>query len=173
MVKSAHVKHVFAFLFLLLSLFITMSCNKNCAKKDGKLSIKRTDYYGSLKINGCYYYYTADGNVSLFFFYRSGTVVTHTVNDTTQISSVISVVGDDKYDWGAFIVSNDNIRIEGWELGRCGYPVYVNKGIIIDDSTIAIKETFGLKDNENYRQESVTLRFKRTVSKPDSTQPYL
>lgn len=171
-------KQSITYAVLMIIMFALFSCEKNCKEKDDNLTISKTSQNGTLRINGFYSYEDINAyspSYSIFVLYNNGVVLqSHTSNINDYEANIpITDYSQFKNGWGAFYIQNNSLRIEVWEPRVCGYPVYVYKGHILNDSTFWINEYYRASNNENYTQLDDTFRFKQTASKPDSIQPYL
>lgn len=162
---------------LLALVLIISSCEKRCRKKDGKFTIGKESYKGSLKTHGYYYYFDADDNgFDVFVLYTNGLVLGTHPSDLTIFEQGISKepYKNAKPGWGLFLVNNFNIQIDDWGNGNgCEYPAYTRLGEILNDSTFLLKEYYKAQTKDGYLKLNDTFRFKQTPTKPDSTQPYL
>lgn len=163
-------------LTLIISLSLT-SCRKNCREKDDKLTFEKSAYEGNLRTNGCYYHYHSEYYTpafSIVFLYKNGVVLTEYTEDIDDYERYATGSRHgQKYDWGVFKVENGRVRIETWSPGKCAYPVYVNTGIVLNDTTIVLEEKYRAINTEDYTKSADTFYFRQTPTKPDSTQPYL
>ncbi len=162
---------------LILTATVFNSCKRDCRDKDDKLTFQRTNYQGTLRTDGCYYryhpeYYTP--TYSIIFLYKNGVVLGENTEDLEDYDSYATGSRQgSKPKWGAFKEENGIIRMETWHARKCEYPVYVQSGTVLNDSTFIIWESYRAINTEDYTSINDTFHFKQTPSKPDSTQPYL
>lgn len=176
-------------LYIIITFFmmITINCSKDIFWKDDKLTIQRKNYTGNqLKTNG--YYYTKYGNpemLTIYMFYNNG-IILHTgdgwefsklseFEQMIQTSDFINKLKGIKYGWGAFIIEQNNIKFERWYPSEAPYSAYVREGVVINDTTFIISETYRNQKGKKTDAESVneTYHFKSFSHKPDSTNKFV
>ena len=135
-----------------------------------ELTLARQPYPGNaLRVDG---YYAASGPtgdgerfVALFLF-RNG-VVRYGGSSVGRdvLESKFGQYGDRRYDWGVFVVEEDQIKIERWYPGDGPHvPAIVKPGRIVDDTTFGFTSALGTSE---------VYSFRRFAPKPDSTSLYL
>ena len=157
----------------------------SCLKENTPLINSRVDYLGdNLRIDGFYYEKKPDGTLGsrLTFFYKNGVkfVVTFSEMITDPVECVTILTKDRveadrkrKYNWGIFIIKNNDFFCEEWSTPINGN--YVNlitqTGEILSDTCIMIT-TF---NNGNTFQENLKgmMYFYPYNPKPDSTNIFI
>jgi hypothetical protein len=158
--------------FLLFTLVILWGCSKLlCPAPD--LYTSRQDFTGNnIRLNGIFY-----SKDNQFFLYRNGIYHAGCSNPSENAipdKFVCSIWPDmvtsskkDRHQWSIYIVKNDSIHIEKWELVRdCTYEVFSYNGKVVNDSTLIIPVN---RDGT----KSDTFRFAKFSPKPDSTNSFI
>lgn len=159
---------------------------------DDPLSISKTGYTGNqLKIDGYYYGgYPANENlkqdavIDTWFLYRNGVALDGNTIEYQELaaqendwktSEWHSNIKDLKYHWGVFTIEGNTIQIEKWYPSEKPYSSYVNKGLILNDTTFLITEQYRMVDGSQTDKviRNETFYFKQFSPKPDSTNPYV
>lgn len=157
------------------------------------LSLKQEMFSANnLKLNG-YYYSFDDGVNKAFFLYGNGVfhdriwdgIDSYYTNNLDSLDIEVSRIYEKekkypiRYSWGAFKVSNSNIKIERWLSGNGqAYPTQMLIGKILNDSTIHFSEKIGdngvIKGKEKIVYNiNETYHFRQLSPKPDSTNQYI
>lgn len=161
--------------------FYLFSCNKN-ATCDGGLTHPKTEFSASLRIDG-FYYKKGVKNIKPQFFYKNGiglvelvgTDTSELVEFSTRISngSYYTDNKDNKFNWGLIRLNNDIIEIEFFDKSsnlECFRP-FINRGIILNDSTIAMTEYEF--DNQINQYPDTNFYYFKEFPKPDSTNSFI
>ena len=169
-------------LFILtISLSMCMSCCSSLFS-DEKLSMKRVDYHGNeLKIDGYYYHYHQEPeSTQILFLYRNGVLLltrffpSHDLDyvEKTMLTEY-DKIREDKIRWGVFLILDDRIEYEKWNGSTgIGLPIIKRKGIIENDTTFRIIETY-FSDSKETDYKELIYHFKQFSPKPDSTNVYI
>lgn len=170
-------KHINIFIIFLAS-GLFFSCERPFFKDD-PLHVEQTYYAGdNLKING-YYYRVKDSSAGIFgyFFYRNGVVLDADARGEDDYTSEewLKHEKNTKSSWGVFRIQNKTIKYEMWEPSEPPLRAYVREGIIINDTTFLITESYRLQNGKKRDQEVINqfYHFKQFSPKPDSTNPYI
>jgi hypothetical protein len=81
-----------------------------------------------------------------------------------------------KYNYGRFLIENDNIKFERWYPGSPPLPAYIRSGTILNDTTFVITEIYRMKNGNKTEVETgrnEIYHFKQFSPKPDSTNRYV
>ena len=139
---------------------------------------KRSYTGGQLRTDGFYYYHysTPKGDrYDVYFLNRNGIVrYIGTPSSLDYVSNNASFPRE-RYYWGLFRISGDQLVFERWHPGSGGYnPAFVHSGKILDDTTFVITEQERSKTGEEgLLKESRTFHFQEFSPKPDSTSKYI
>lgn len=164
---------------LKIGLIILVIIGIFCCKVAEPLSLDREDFTSdNLRIDG-FYYHCDTAYCHPFFLFQNGLFLSFGLiylDDLNLIDSIITDVGflgsvkNTQYGWGVFLVKNDNIIIERWLPGVGGpYPTQLLRGLILNDTTIAISGLRGRK----HGSEIVSFKFRYLEQKPDSTNAFI
>ena len=144
--------------------------------------IKQPNLSNKLKLNGCYYNYSFNGNqryVHIDFFYTNGVIFSQglvfenlvkgldyyrNLNNNTRYKNSIA---RDRTSWGLYKIINDQIIIEEPEPKQGG-PMHKLNGRIINDTTFII-ETFQERGIVSKAGSLDYFYFKQFEMKPDSS----
>ena len=174
---------------LLLIITVMMGLVANCSKiwKDDKLSINRTNYTGNqLKINGYYYEkYGTPEKLTIYLFFGNG-VLLHAgdgyeynkLNEFEQIITSVEFINKlkgIKDSWGVFKVTGNIIQFERWYPGQPPLKAFVREGVILNDTTFEITESYRMVDGQkkDVHSKNETFHFKAFAPKPDSTNSFV
>ena len=170
------------YLTILIMLF---SCAKNDNVSDDVLTLKKTIYTGTqLKTNG-YYYMLENNNInSIFFLYKNGIINSFGASGSNFLeaesnftnSHVLDIVYNNKYNWGLFIIENNNLKIEKWQTGNGSpFPAYFNTGKILNDTTFQLTELYRLRNGQKteFVETNYTYHFRKYSPKPDSINNFI
>jgi hypothetical protein len=186
MVMLQKSKYIHILLLIILILLIS-NCRKIGLSKDDELSIGVNTYYGNeLRIDG-YYYYTYEGRIYTYLFYRNGVYLDGEDSDSENFTDIeqsykdgsfYNKIKDDKSQWGSFIVEDNILKFENWiRYYSCvPYRTYLEECEIQDDTTFITKNGYWLKKGKIKEEEelnAVTLHFKQFSPKPDSTNSFV
>ncbi len=162
------------------------SCKKLGLCKDCELSLQRQDYNGiNMKTNGYYFgNIHSDNTVDIYYFYRNGVFLrggsetfSNAQNGIVSIDDLNDISKLTKYLWGVYVVSGNLIEIESWIPANygCFNESYIEKGIILNDSTIQINYCEKRKNGKKDYCETVskTFQFSTITQKPDSTNNFI
>lgn len=161
-------------LIMLTMVFNLLNCEK---EKDDKLNLVQQDFNGDqLRIDG--FYYTEkesyDGIIySRYALYKNGII--RYLGAPLDIDKIFNS-GNYKTDWGIFNIENNNIQFERWYPSSGGpLETYVRAGIILNDTTFHITESYRLLNGEKtqYRLKDEIYHFKQFSPKPDSTNQFI
>ena len=173
-------------ILLIMASIITLSGNcDSIIGEDDELSIKRRDYTGNeLRIDGYYYRigYKKEIN-SVIFFYKNGIIldIGGVENSHEEMKQHITknylkddFVKRNKTSWGVFKIENNDINYEQWYAGDRPHKAYIMFGVILNDTTFHIKESWrsGKKEDEIYKEDRI-YHFKQFSPKPDSTNSFI
>ena len=154
------------------------SCNELCP--DEKLTLQRQDYIGNeLRTDGYYYYFTKD-NTIVYFLYKNGIILCANSYSSNNLNTVefemvklYPLLKKYKDGWGIFIVNYNKIEDEIWNASNgCGLPTFKEIGIIENDTTFRITETY-YSDIKKTDYTEFVYHFKQFANKPDSTNNYI
>lgn len=172
--------------FLLLFNFSTTGCDKARLFSDDDLSLAPQAYNGAELRDDGYYYKRSNGMLfGSLFFYRNGVCldVGGTREQLEDIDEYITeeILIDDSYRetkvfWGAFQIKSDSIKFESWYPSSGGpLPAYVREGVIINDTTFLITESYRNQNDEKTEAlPNIQLyHFRAFTPKPDSTNDYV
>lgn len=157
-------------LLLILMFLLLCSCQKE------NLTFPAESYNGTeLKINGYYYHPIVSENITTCkMFYRNGMVLYFTLSGTdtntldNQIWDMYNIFSNDKTSWRSFQITNNSLKIAGWNLIMTS-DIPEEVAIIENDTTFKI--ILRVTDNEGY-SAGETYHFRQFSSKPDSTVAY-
>ena len=181
------IKHIIlAFVTALMVVLFFGSCKKWF--KDEELTLPKTPYLGNeLRFDGYYYLMNPVCNAfqDTYFFYRDGTVLScggSNVEDSLfgykdeKIRDIIShgYHQNHKSGWGVFIMEGDSIAIERWWFATesPGLPVYLLKGVVLNDTTFHITSSTWPKTGHVSEKDDV-YHFHTFSPKPDSTNIFI
>jgi len=167
---------------VLLSLLLMSFCCKDVFK-DEEFTLIKAPYTGKeFKINGYYYnYYYDTARVRVFVFYNNSCVIKGFIRYTKDEFENMFRNGEFKNSikensscWGLFNIDSNNIKIEHYYPmeGDLKNRVYINSGIIINDTTFIITK-FMRPDGSELSTKNDTFHFKQFSSKPDSTNNFI
>ena len=170
-------------ILLIMASLITLSGNcDSIIGNDDKLSIKRENYNGNeLRTDG--YYYRVENNYinSAYFFYKNGIILINGIirksHNYTQKYITDNYINDDFYkgdktSWGVFKIEGGNIQYEQWYAGDRPHKAYVMSGVILNDTTFYIKESWRSNGSEHDAEDKI-YHFKQFSPKPDSTNSFI
>jgi hypothetical protein len=174
---------------VLLCLFLSSvmpSCKKTGLFQDDELSLSRQDYTGNqLRIDGYYYFnYTNEEDyVRTYFFYKNGLILSGGSSLLSKLPDLeksykdgtyYNHVKSNKLVWGAHQIEGSKIAFEGW-YGEKPYRVYGQEGVILNDSTFRITQSYRMKNGKKKEVESENevYHFKQFSPKPDSTNSFI
>ena len=80
--------------------------------------------------------------------------------------------GKDKWNWGVFIITNNQIEYEKWTVPTESVSTRKSIGNIENDTTFHITEQYFSYNKRKYSVDEVW-RFKQFDNKPDSTNNYI
>ncbi len=187
------VKRIFYILLFFLVTVLVQSCLINATGiLDDRLSIEQTESRDNkLRLDGYYYYvnynenYDKDYASGTYFFYNNGIIVTlggfdildkwEKHEERILTNELIDAVQKIKYAWGLFNIDNNIIKFERWYPSSGGpLKAYVRKGIILNDTTFVIKESYRMVNGKkrDLDKENETYHFKQFSPKPDSTNRF-
>jgi hypothetical protein len=171
------------FLFLFLT---TAQCDK--FYEDDVLSIKRVPYNGDeLRIDGYYYEKSYKDDIyNVYFFYHNGVLlaVGGVENSLEAMDSCIRrfYYGRKDYDyskvrykWGVYTIKNDSIAFERWYPSERPHWAYVREGVILNDTTFHITNSYRVLNGEKTEIEAMdeTFHFRQFSPKPDSSNIFI
>ncbi len=149
---------------------------------DDMLSIKKIPYIGTaLRIDGYYYNEYIPGHLTIYFFYRDGTVLYGSSPSVDELISHESSYRDGKhyhyaknlkYYWGVYKVDGTEILFERWYPSQPPLKAYIRSGVIINDTSFHIKE-FKSANGSVIETRNETYHFKQFSPKPDSTNNFI
>ena len=161
------------------------NCKNGDILKDDELSIKKANYSGNqLRIDG-YFYQKIDGAYfSVYCFYNNGVILSagglfYNQNEISNYIQTEFINRDSyntrKYNWGAFNVEGNRIKFECWYPSEAPYKAYVRAGVILNDTTFIINESYRMQGGKktNIETENETYYFKQFSPKPDSTNTFV
>lgn len=168
-------------------LCLVVSCTEDFSMEDDQLSIKKTGYSGNqLRIDG--YYYEKHGDpefLTIYLLYNNG-VILHTgdgweysklseFEQIMQSPSHINKLKAMKNAWGVFRIEDNSIHFERWYPGTPPLKAYVRGGVILNDTTFTITESFRMKGDKKTEVsvKSETYHFRQFNHKPDSTNKFV
>ena len=180
--KNSMKKDIFKKSTILFGIICILS---SCIKENIPLTHSREDYLGdNLRIDGFYYEKKRDGTINsiLTFFYKNGVTFEVTFSETiSDPAECIAVLNKErieahrkrKYNWGIFIINNNDFFCEAWATPIDGNYVHLitQTGEILSDTCIMIT-TF---NNGNTFQENLKgmMYFYPYSPKPDSTNTFI
>jgi len=141
--------------------------------------MQRKNYTGNeLRIDG-YYYCQEENSTSCIFPYRNGIILSAGGYSTLDLDVVEKEIfdnydtfGKDKWDWGVFIITNNQIEYEKWTVPTESISTRKSTGTIENDTTFHITEQYFSYNNKKYSVDEVW-HFKQFDNKPDSTNNYI
>ena len=157
------VKRIFYILLFLLIIILVQSCLISATGMfDDKLSIEKRTYKGEeLRIDGYYYNNYYNNYYNMIFIYCDGILLYGGATKYSELSkkeeritteSWIKETKRYKYDWGLFNIDNNIIKFERWYPSSGGpLKAYVRKGIILNDTTFVIKESYRMVNGKKKR----------------------
>ena len=169
-----------------LCLFFT-SCAKLGILQDDELSLQRQDYTGNqLRVDGYYFYEYANGSieyVSVYFLYRNAIILygfsgllseLPELEESYRNGTFYKHVKSVKFHWGVHQIEDSKIAFEGW-YGERPYRVYGQEGVILNDTTFVITESYRLRNGKKKELEKINevYHFKAFSPKPDSTNSFI
>lgn len=160
------------FLFFIVAI---LSCEKNFYPDD-ELSLPRTNFNGnSLRTDGVYYRsINEDSAYVRLFLYNNGIV--KFLFRSSEIEKDLHPPIDLKDMWGIFLVENNDITIEEFvESNSPSYHVYTSHGMVINDTTFQLTESYRLKKGEKTNHETINriYHFHKYSPKPDSINEFI
>lgn len=174
------------FLGLLLSL-VMVNCKKSGLFQDDELSLSKQDYTGNqIRIDGYYYFNYSNNSIdylSTFILYQNGIILyggsrllselpelEKSYKDGTFYNNVKSI----KFAWGVYKIEGSKITFEGW-YGERPYRVFGQEGLILNDTTFRITQSYRMKNGKKTEVESKNevYHFKSFSPKPDSTNSFV
>ncbi len=160
---------------ILAMLFNLLNCGK---EKDDKLNLVQQDFNGNqLRLDG--YYFTekenSEGKIYIrYAFYKNGIV--RDLGSTKDLNLENFLRGNYKFDWGIFVIDNEEIKFEKWYSNSIGpYLAYIRAGKILNDTTFHITESYRLLNGEKteFKIRNEIYHFKQFSPKPDSTNNFI
>ncbi len=149
---------------------------------DDILSFQKTLYSGSeLRTDGYYYNEYTPGYLTVYFFFRDGTVLYGSSFPINELQSREEEYRNGghyhfskglKYCWGVFQIEEDKIAFERWYPSQPPLKVLRRSGIILNDSTFQITKSMRI-DGSNVKDINELYHFKAFSPKPDSTNNYI
>lgn len=164
-----------------LIIYISILVLLNSCILDNKLSLPQTiNVSASLRLDGIYLYEDSLQIVDLFFLYPDGTILSRgsiPKDRLEQKLAQLEVSTDEKYKkmkflWGRYIVDGEIIIYEKWAPSDKPYRAFIKEGLILNDSTFVINQSYKAKAM-NTRNIKEVYRFRKTSSKPDSNNKWL
>jgi len=165
---------------VMITIIIFSSCTIFC--KDDKLSLQRQPYNeNELRIDG-YYYFIHGQKATIYFFFSNG-IILHT-GDGWQLDNLSEfeqrILSDDfikklrnnKSCWGLLSVRNNMIKLEKWYCSDGFCKVYVQEGIILNDTTFHITKSYRSNGSEKSARDEL-YHFKQFSPKPDSINNFI
>lgn len=165
---------------LLCLLFTISSCKKE--EMDDTLSIQKTPYSGfQIRTDGYYYNEYIPGYLTIYFFYRDGTLLYGNSFPIEQLQKQeeqylngehYTFSKNVKSSWGVFSIINNSIQFERWYPSQPPLRAYIRSGVIINDTSFHIKE-FKNANGSVIETRDEIYRFKPFNPKPDSTNHFV
>ena len=169
-------------LYYILPISLCMVMYSCILLPDEKLSMKRVDYTGNqLRTDGYYYnYHQVPESTLVLFLYRNGVLFSTRYYPSFNLDAVEKEMISEydrrrreKTRWGVFSVFDNRIEYEQWNGGTGGgLPIIKYKGIIENDTTFLITETY-FSDSKKTDHKEYVYHFKQFDNKPDSTNNFI
>ena len=153
-----------------------------CCEKDDKFINLKSPYLGNeLRTDG--YYYREENNEYMGFrcLYRDGCLLTMSgkrssleLADSHIEQNFLhnSSYKEKKLYWGLFLIQNNNqLRMEYYRGSNWGWEVYVEEGIILNDTTFEVNSMYRI-DGSDWQNLNHTYHFRQFYPKPDSTNKF-
>lgn len=173
-------------LLIITTLVVLMSnCSKDNIWNDDILSMERKDYHGNqLRVDGYYYQKLNNQYFSLNIFFRNGILIAAggVFNSIPEMDDYISTefinnleYKEYKSNWGVFAVEEDQLHFERWYPTDPPLRAYVRAGLILNDTTFRITESYRMVDGQKteVRERDELYRFRYFGPKPDSTNTFI
>jgi hypothetical protein len=176
-------KKIFCLTFLVVFLLCTITSCVDDWWKDDEFSLQKTPYTGNeLRLDGYYYcelpMVTDLYSFEVIFFYRNGICykfIAHShekINEALKNSRKVKLELQ-KANWGLFTINGNTIKFEFLYLtDELRKPVFVRKGIVLNDSTFHINESYRSDGSEQSKLDE-TYHFRQFSPKPDSTNNFI
>jgi len=179
--------------FFIVCIYIvisTYSCSRGKGESlDDRLTLKRSDYHGKeLRINGyyCRYRYVNNNSepqgITPYFLYRNGVLLGDVGVNIDRISEMEEWFRNGnyakiakKYYWGVFQIEKTQIKYEKWLPVQGPLIAVTYEGVILNDTTFVISETYEMKNGQKIKPEKIhwEYHFKQFSPKPDSTNRFI
>jgi hypothetical protein len=164
-------------IILYLSILLA-GCNR--LFPDEELLLPRTNYEGTLKISGYYYYYQQDPTGTIVkYLFRNGIILSGYFFSTIDLNEVeiemikeYNLLQKDKSRWGVFVINGNTIQYSGWSTSvGGGLPTGKCIGTIENDTTFCITKSIN-SDGREFERNDV-YHFRQFSPKPDSTNNFI
>lgn len=148
---------------------------------DNKLSLAQTHNDSTLlRLDGIYLHEDSLDIVDLFYLYQDGTLLSRGSIQKDRLETKLAqleVSTDEKYKsmkylWGRYKIDGSIIRFEKWAPTDKPYRAYIKEGLILNDSTFMINQSYNAK-GKALRYINEIYKFRKTSSKPDTANKWL
>ncbi len=180
--KKSRVDFYVIFTLLLLLL---QGCAKMCDCNDPKLTYDLVENNSDiLHLDGYYYGRSlypnnieGDSIYKCYFLYQNGIAYdTYGKNsiDASQGKINITTSPDDKTIWLIYILSEDEVILQGWEPSmNCSLTLVTLKGKVLSDTTFTIEYKAGNDEQLRKLDKPILYTFVPYANKPDSTNIFI
>jgi hypothetical protein len=176
---------------VLLCLFLSSvmpSCKKTGLFQDDELYLSKQYYTGNkLRIDGYYYFnYTNNSTeyVDVYFLFKNGIILSGgsglqselpEKEERFQNGTFDNKAKSIKFLWGVHQIEGSKIAFERWYPSEKPYRAYVSEGVVLNDTTFRITQSYRNKKGEKteIESENEVYHFKQFSPKPDSTNTFI
>lgn len=161
--------------------FVLQGCKKIC--EDAKSDFPRQENISNMiRLNG-YYYGDLTGNnpstPSIYLIYKDGICYSglgsyniSDIEDNSLVLSIIEAKRNSKPGWGIYKIENNFIEIQNWTFSTGCKPIIIQKGEILNDTTIKITSWKNSNSDKQHLVNAIFL-FHKYSPKPDSTNNFI
>ena len=168
-------------LFILCANSVMISCEK--LWPDDELYFATESYTGNnMRLDGYYQRYDEEKSPYFqnYFFYRNGVLLDGSSAKISEKENKEELYSSGQFHpkgkswWGNFRVVGNEIEFERWYSGNIA-EVYGRKGVILNDTTFRITESFKMEGGEKSKISVLdeVYRFMKFSPKPDSTNAFV
>jgi hypothetical protein len=161
-------------LIIIFIAFIPCSSCDAFIEEDDELTLPREDYTGNqLRLDGIYYHERFDSDITKYALYNNGILKSLGTSSKEDIFTNF-LDGSSRWEWGLFLIEDSTITIERLHVNSGGfYEAYTRKGVILNDTTFHILESYRTNEEAERDEKNVIYHFAPFSPKPDSTNSFI